>query len=390
MIGVGHFETTPRMRELVNEVLDSNRISYGDKCREFETKFAELHGCKFGVLSNSGTSSLQVSLQALKERYGWTNEHEVIIPAITFVAGMNIVLHNNMIPVIVDVDPVTYNMDPIELEEAITDNTRCCLPTHLFGQPCDMTAIDQVVRIANWNREDEEKIRIISDSCECAFAEHNGRSVGEWGDIVCFSTYMAHLITTGVGGLSITNDPDLAARLRSLVNHGRDGVYISMDDRENKETMSRRFRFTSVGHSFRITELESALGLAQLETWPTMIGQRQKNARYLTTYIDKHLPEYLKTPSIAPGNTHSFMMFPLVLKHGDKWKLCDWLESNGIETREMLPLTSQPVYNINQDLYPEAKWINEQGFYLGCHQGLIQADLDWILDMLQEYPYETK
>jgi dTDP-4-amino-4,6-dideoxygalactose transaminase len=327
-------------------------------------------------------------LQALKEKYGWQDNHEVVCPALTFVASYNIILHNNMVPVLADIDPVTYNLDPWALEEAITDDTRCVVAVHLFGQPCDMTAIDQVVRIANWNREDEEKIRIIEDSCETMFAEHNGKVVGSWGDVACFSMYVAHILTTGVGGISTTNDPDLAMRMRSLVNHGRDGIFFSDD--HSHEQMSRRFRFTSIGHSFRITELEAALGVAQLETWPVMIGQRQKNARYLISYIDKHLSEHLQTPSIAPGNTHSFMMLPLFLEHGDKWKLCDWLESNGIETRECLPLTNQPVYNINQDLYPEAKWINEQGFYIACHQGLSKADLDWMLDMLQEYAYETQ
>jgi CDP-6-deoxy-D-xylo-4-hexulose-3-dehydrase len=283
-IGVGTFETTDRMRKLVNEVLDTGRLSYGPMSRKFEKKFAGIRGAKYAVLSNSGTSALHIALQALKEIHGWDDGDEVIVPASTFVATSNIVLHNNMVPVFVDVDPLSYNIDTAKIEAAVTDKTRAIIPVHLYGQPADMTEVTRIAKTYNF--------KVIEDSCECAFATHRDRMVGTWGDISCFSTYIAHLVTTGVGGLSVTSDPRYAAKMRSIVNHGRDGIYISIDDDDNvthevkREIISKRFKFETVGHSFRVTELESALGVAQLSDWKTMIKKRIDNAYHLNTLLE--------------------------------------------------------------------------------------------------------
>lgn len=383
-IGVGTFTATPRMRELINQVMDTGRISYGPLCRQFEQQFAAIHQSRFAVLSNSGTSSLHVALQALKELDGWQDGDEVIVPAVTFVATINVILHNNLRPVLVDVEPDYYGMRPSAVLAAITPRTRAIMPVHLFGQPCNMTALMAIAR-ANG-------LRVIEDSCECMFVGHAGRKAGAWGDIGCYSTYVAHLLTTGVGGLSVTNDPELAAKMRSLVNHGRDGIYIAIDDGRNEtgaalaEVISRRFRFESQGHSFRITELEAALGIPQLETWPAMIDQRQQNAQYLTEALSD-LADVLQLPAIRPRTEHAFMMFPLVLRHEPKAAICAYLEARGVETREMLPLTNQPVYAAwcDEAAYPVAQWINRSGFYVGCHQDLTLADLDQIIAGVRGY-----
>jgi dTDP-4-amino-4,6-dideoxygalactose transaminase len=187
-------------------------------------------------------------------------------------------------------------------------------------------------------------LKIIEDSCETMFASYNGKRVGSLGDIGCFSTYVAHLLVTGVGGINTTNDPDYAVRMRSLMNHGRDSIYISIDDDKNKTgeelrmIIAKRFEFTSVGHSFRATEMEAALGLAQLEDWETMITTRRANARALISGLAP-LASYLQLPEIRPGSEHSFMMFPVVLLDQPKAELVNFLERNGVETRDMLPLT---------------------------------------------------
>lgn len=383
-IGVGTFKTTPRMAELVSEVLTSGRISYGPMSQRFEREFAAIHDSRFAVLSSSGTSSLQVALQALKELHGWADGDEVIVPALTFVATVNVVLHNKMTPVLVDVEPQHYGIDIAKIEAAITPRTRAIIPVHLFGQPCDMTSVTAIAQ--------HHGLSVIEDSCECMFVNHAGKRAGAWGDIGCFSTYVAHLLTTGVGGLATTNNPDYAAKMRSLVNHGRDGIYISIDDdkgatgEELREIISRRFHFKSVGHSFRITELEAALGVAQLETWPEMIMSRYLNAIHLTEAL-AHCNQWLQLPSLRPNTGHAFMMFPLVLRYEPSQGLTAWLEEHGIETRGMLPLTNQPVYQAwcNEEDYPVAKWINESGFYVGCHQDLTGDDLDYMAETIQAY-----
>jgi len=385
-IGVGTFETTELMRRLVNKTLDSGRLSYGPMSREFENKFAKMRKARYAVLSNSGTSALHIALQTLKEVHEWDDGDEVIVPSSTFVATSNIVIHNNMVPVFVDVDPITYNIDTDKIEEKISNKTRAIIPVHLYGQPANMTG---VMKIAH-----DHDLKVIEDSCECVTARHRGDMVGSIGDIGCFSTYVAHLITTGVGGFSVTSNPVYAAKMRSIVNHGRDGIYISIDDddgvtgEKKKEIISRRFKFETFGHSFRVTELESAIGLAQLGDLPAQIEKRIDNALALSNMlIDLGLEKVLQVPTIESGNEHDFMMYPIVLYHESKWDLCNYLEQNGIETREMMPLINQPVYAdmVDEDDYPIAKWINKSGFYIGCHQSLSEEDMRYIADTIYAY-----
>jgi len=354
--------------------------------QQFEAEFARQHQCRFGIMSNSGTSALQVAVQAMKEAHGWQDGDEVIVPAVTFVATANVVMHNRLMPVPVDVEPHYYELEPELLEAKITPRTRAIIPVHLFGHPADMQPIRAIAA--------QYGLKIIEDSCETMFASYNGQRVGSLGDIGCFSTYVAHLLVTGVGGLNTTNDPDYAIRLRSLINHGRDSIYLSIDDDDNKNEeelrmiIARRFQFISVGHSFRTTEMEAAIGLAQLEDWEPMIAARRANGRMLRQKLT-HLETHLQLPAARPGSDHSFMMFPIVLRDEPKAALTNFLEAHGVETREMLPLINQPVYQRllgwREDDYPVARWINQSGFYVGCHQDLGELELDRITELMERY-----
>ena len=176
--------------------------------------------------------------------------------------------------------------------------------------------------------------------------------------------------------------------MRSLFNHGRDLIYFSIDDVKNKpdkefkEIVKKRFSFVNLGHSSRLTEFEGALGLSQIENWEWMIEQRRKNAAYLTEGLSC-LDNEIQLPKIRPETEHSFMMFPIILKKEEKTRVINLLEDNGIETRDLLPLTNQPVYknipNFREDDYPIAKIANNNGFYIGCHQDLTQKDIDKII-----------
>lgn len=378
-IGLGTFETTPKARRLVNQVLDSNRLSYGPMSQAFESRFAALHGCKYGVLSNSGTSSLLVALQTLKELHGWQDGDEVIVPALTFVATVNVVLQLRLKPVLVDVEPDYYGMDFQELFYKSTSKTRCVVPVHTFGQPCQIKGIESACHHSD--------VCVIEDSCEAMLVNYEDKPVGSWGDIACFSTYIAHLLVTGVGGLSITNNPDYAQYQRSLVNHGIDLTELPTGEQYDPTWLARKFRFTRVGHSFRLTEMEAALGLAQLDDLQAIICKRQENAAYLTEGL-KPFEDRLQLPAVRPSTDHSFMMFALVCRQeGIRDKLCQHLEKNGIGTRLMLPLIRQPVYNglWNPDDYPVASWIDERGFYIGIHQHLTRDDLDFVVDKVREF-----
>lgn len=385
-VSLGTFEPTPSAFRYVEEVMRTGRLSYGPFSQRFEAEFASVHDSDFAVLSNSGTSALQLALQALKELRGWEDGDEVLVPAVTFVATVNVILHNRLKPVLVDVEPDFYGIDPGAIEGAITDRTRAIMPVHLFGMPCDMTRIMEVARARG--------LAVIEDSAETMFARHAGRMTGSFGDAAGFSTYVAHLLVTGIGGLTTTSDPDVAVRVRSLANHGRDGIYISIDDDrvgdalQREQIVERRFKFDHLGHSYRITELESALGCAGLEGWEEMVAARREHAAYLTELLEPY-EGLIQLPRLRPDTEHSFMMYPLVLRAAPKGDLVQHLERNGIETRDMLPILPQPVYQdileIEPGRYPAAERIDASGFYVGCHQHLTPAHMDHVAVQIGRY-----
>lgn len=377
-VSVGDLRIGPEERRLVDRVLRSNRLSYGPMTRKFEQRFARLHDCDHAVFCNSGTSALHVALQALKEADGWRDGDEVIVPAVTFVATVNIVLHNRMKPVFVDVDRRSYNIDTERMYDAIGPRTRCIIPVHLMGLPADMDPIR------------ETGLRIIEDSCESMFARYRGRFVGSIGDIGCFSTYIAHYIVTGVGGLATTNDPELDIALRSLINHGRDPGYLSIDDddvggRKLFDVVERRFRFVTTGHSFRSTELEAAIGLAQLTRYKDIVAARRSNADYLSAGL-ANLSEHLQLPSVPEDREHAFMLYPIVTVSGEKRELVNFLEASGVETRDLMPLIDQPAHRgLVRARVPSARWLLRRGFYVGCHQYLTRRHLDYVINRIHQY-----
>lgn len=390
-IGVGYASVTEIEKKYVLDALDSQRLSQGKFVAAFEKKFAAMHGHTYGVMCNSGTGALHLALEALREVDGWSDQTEILVPAITFIATSNAVLHAGMKPVFVDVDPVTYNMDPDEIEKHITDQTRCIIPVHCFGMPCDM---QRIVPIAKKNG-----LRILEDCAEAHFAKIDGRTVGSFSDIMASSTYVAHTITTGVGGMMCTSDRELMEILRSLVAHGRACTCercLASDantvcPKRMETDMDRRFMFVRLGYSYRVGELEGALGLGQLERAGEIMGARRRNAQVL---IDGLAPfeDRIQLPRHPENMEHTYMMFPILPKRGSgvvRRDLVQYLEKHNIETRPMLPLLNQPAYKelfgaIEKD-YPVAEYIDQNGFYIGCHHGLTEADLRYVIQTITDF-----
>lgn len=378
-IGVGCMDITDREKRYVNKALDSNRLSYGPFIESFEKQFSAMHGASFGVMVNSGTSALKIAFAALKERYAWKEGDEIIVPGVTFVATSNVLLDLGLRPIFVDVDARTYNIDPSKIKAAVSERTRAIAPVHLFGLPCDM---DPILEIAA-----RHNLRIVEDSCETMFATYRGRSVGSFGDIACFSTYIAHLLNTGIGGLAVTRDPELAILIRSLANHGRDSIYLNIDDTEKakntdsfESVVKNRFHFIRLGYSYRVTEMEGALGLAQLERRDEIVRGHQRTAQKLLATLQP-FSRFLQLPMVPEGREHVFMMFPILIidERIQKNDFVMHLERHGIETRDMLPLINQPFYvnlygNLESTL-PVSASINRNGFYIGSHQRMTDADI---------------
>lgn len=391
MIGVGCVDIGPKEKEYVNRVLDSGLITAGPILDRFESEFAASHGCKHGLFLNSGTDALRCALAAMKEANDWSDGDEVIVPALTFIATSNIVLQNGMTPVFVDVNPETFNINPSEIAFRITPQTRAIIVVHLFGLPCDMKPIQAIAK--------KYGLKIIEDSCETMGVKYRGRTVGTFGDIACFSTYAAHVITTGVGGLAITNDATLSRLMRSYANHGRDPQFLGFRDSfrlnpqkyekqgQAADLIANRFTFERIGYSARGTQLEAALGLAQLERLQEIIDQRSNNFFFLNLHL-------LEVPGIRLQKTptecqHSAMMFPIVLTDPgfSRPDVMKAVEDKGVETRPFFNILGQRPYLTNgnhEDLCPEAKFLSHQGFYVASHHLLERDELWQIVEAVKD------
>lgn len=389
-VGVGTASITEDDERRVVDVLRSGRLSPGPVTAEFEQRFAQLHDRRHAAMCNSGTGALQLALQALKLRYGWPDGAEVIVPAMTFVATVNTVLYNGLRPVLVDIDPVTLNMDPASCANAVSDRTVAIVPVHLFGQPADMTSLMQIAR--------DRELRVVEDSCETVGVSHAGRSVGSFGDFGCFSTYMAHLVTTGVGGLAVADDEENITTFRSLMNHGRNPRYLRIDDDQgltDEDLLAvvwSRYEFVWLGQSYRATEMEAALGLGQLDRLPTALARRREVAAQLTKALES---ADLQLQSVAAGNEHAFMMFPIICtRPGLRDRLVLALERAGVETRFLLPILGQPcyegVFEHRPGDFPVTEHALANGFYIGCHPSMTEDDVEYIAgivaDVLRDGP----
>lgn len=391
-IGVGYASVTELEKKYVMDALESERLSQGKYVAQFEKKFAEMHGTRYGVMNNSGTNALHIAFEALKEVDDWDENTEVLVPAITFIATSNAVIHSGLKVLFVDVDPVTYNINPEEIEKHITKNTKCIVPVHTFGMPCDMERITAISKKYN--------LRIVEDCAEAHFARIGDKTVGSFSDISAFSTYVAHTITTGIGGISCTNDVHLAEIMRSLVAHGRActcEVCIASDGKKvcskrMKTDLDRRFSFERLGFSYRVGELEGALGLAQIERKDEIMDARHKNAEVLNKLLAPY-EDKLQLPKEPKGIRHTYMMYPILIKKNsgiNRKEFVQYLEKANIETRPMLPLLNQPVYKKIfgehfEDNYTVAKYINNNGFYVGCHHGMTEKELKYIAETIGDY-----
>jgi len=364
-------------------VLDSNQLSPGPRVTEFERLFAFEHGGKYGVMVNSGTDALRIALGAMKEVHRWHDGDKVLVPALTFVATLNVVLQNNLRPVLVDIDPFDYGFNREQLFWGNNAEAKCVMPVHLFGRPTSLTGHIHPGSVLSQARL--FKIKVLEDSCECMGISKVA------GDIACYSMYVCHLINTGVGGVAVTKDKRYAEIMRSLANHGRATDHIP-GYRLSKD-ITRRFVFDRIGYSSRPTEIEAALGIEQLKRLPAFVERRQQVALRMIEKMSEidDVYRYFRFAFKEEVPLSSWMMFPVVVQpwaNIDKWDLCKFLEKNGIETREMLPLTNQPCYKelkINPKDYPQADLVNRNGFYVGCHPGMTNQDADHIAETFRRY-----
>lgn len=379
-VALGTFSSTDGMYIDVNGILDTGRLSYGPYSKELERSMAYVADHSFGVLSNSGTSSLVVALLAMKEKYKWDSSGEVIVPATTFVATYNAVIHAGLKPVLVDVDPGRWDFGYNEILNAYTENTRAVIAVNLFGKPSRLRSIRKACRHLG--------LKMLEDSCEAIGAMHHKDPVGSFGEISMFSFYMAHIVTAGVGGCAVTSDEELALLMRSYVNHGLKTDTLKPSNYD-AGFLGRDFQFDRIGHSYRITEFESAIALNQLKRLYEIIRERNAVADMYNHFLEGEIENgEVLVAEVGDWETSSWMMYPFVLNNVDKFEMKRVLRAQEIECRDMLPLTNQPCYQIDESDYPVAARLNRHGLYVGCHENMTEAQVFYVTNAIKRELYK--
>ena len=263
--------------EALKEPVFSGWITQGPKVKEMETLFAERHQVKHALAVSNCTTALHLALVALGIKEG----DEVLVPAFTWVSTANAIMYCNAIPVFVDVDPVTFNIDVNQIAAKITSKTKAIIPVHLFGLCADIDAIKIIA----------PQLKIVEDGACAAGAALNGKPAGSLGDIGCFSFHPRKSVTTGEGGMLTTNDDALAAKLDMLRNHG---ASISEEQRHKGPKPYILPEFDLVGYNYRMTDLQGAMGVVQLKKLDKFIDERQSWANYYHKELSKI--SWLRTP----------------------------------------------------------------------------------------------
>lgn len=348
----------PELARVVRCVKSGWISSIGAEIGEFEARFAALCARRFGVATSNGTTALHLALAAL----GIGPGDEVIVPALTFVATANAVHYTGATPVFADADPVTWNVDPAAVAKSVTRRTRAILAVHLYGQPADMRALASTARRAG--------AVLVEDAAEAHGARYHGRPVGSLGAVACFSFYGNKMVTTGEGGMVLTSDAKLAARLRLLRDHAM--------------SPKRRYYHTEIGFNYRMTTLQAALGLAQLDRFEEICRRKQRIAAWYRDGL-RGLP--LELAPDVPGSENVHWMFSALIRRDarlDRDAFARRLLARGIDSRPFfVPIPELPPYR-GRGTYPVAADLGTRGVNLPSGPRLSRRDVRFICDEITD------
>jgi perosamine synthetase len=338
-------------KRAVMEVLDSGMLVQGSRAARLEEKFAAACGVKHAVATSSGTTALHLALLA----HGVGPGDEVITPSFTFIASVNSILFCGAQPVMVDIQANSFNIDPSRVEAAVTPRTKAIMPVHLYGQTCDMDALQAIA--------DRHGLAIIEDACQAVGARYQGRAAGSFGT-GCFSLYATKNVMSGEGGMITTDNDELADRCRMLRNHG----------------MQRRYYHDMLGYNFRTSDLHAAIGLAQIERLEEFTAKRRANAAYLNAHITSVI-----TPQVQAGCEHVWHQYTVRVDGGrDRDAAVKQLNEAGVGTGIFYPVPAhKQAYLIALGLdgvhLPVTEKLAQEVISLPVHPQLSQADLETIV-----------
>lgn len=360
-VAVPHFAGNEK--KYVDDCMDTTWISSaGRYVTEFEKQYAEFMGMKEAISCSNGTVALHVPLVALGLKPG----DEIIVPSFTYIATANAVRYCGATPVFADCLPDTWNIDPEDIKRKITPKTKGIIPVHLYGNPCDMEPIMEIAK--------EHQLFVLEDAAECHGATYHGKKAGSWGDAATFSFFGNKIITTGEGGMVVTNDDALAQKMRILKGQGQDP--------------QKRYWFIEVGYNYRMTNIEAAIGLAQLEKIEEHIRNRRRVAEWYFEELSG-MEDVIQFQKVTDGAESVWWMFSILLTKNAKVsrdELMLKLKEDGIETRPLFyPMHVMPVYEDKNANCPVSEQVAANGMNLPTHALLTREDVKYICNRIKAY-----
>lgn len=387
------------MVNLVDASLDF-WLTTGRYAEEFEREFAEFTGNKYCLLTTSGSSANLLALSALTSPKLGSKRlipgDEVITVAAGFPTTINPIIQNGLIPVFVDVEIGTYNILVDQLESALSDKTKAIMIAHTLGNPFDL---DPIMEFAKKHR-----LFVIEDCCDALGSTYKGRLVGTFGDLATVSFYPAHHMTMGEGGAVLVNNLQYERIVRSLRDWGRDcycepGANDTCGKRFNTQFgtlpqgYDHKYVYSHIGYNLKVTDMQAAIGLAQLKKVPHFIEKRKENFRALWLGLEKY-QDYLILPTATANSDPSWFAFPITVKENiyfTKNEIVAYLEKNKILTRQLFAgnIIRQPAYeNIQYRVIgnlTNTDNIMRNTFFIGVYPGIDQRKMDYILDTFAQY-----
>lgn len=350
---------TGNEKKYVDECLDTTWISSRGKfVSEFEEKFSKYIGVNYGVAVCNGTVAIHLALVAL----GIGEGDEVIVPTFTYIASVNPIVQVGATPVFVDSDEDDWQVSPSDIERKITPKTKAIIAVHLYGHPCKM---DKIMEIAK-----KHNLLVIEDCAEAIGSEFDGKKVGSFGDVACFSFFGNKTMTCGEGGMCLTNDPTIYDRLSRLKGQGL--------------AKFREYWHDMVAFNYRMTNIAAAIGCAQLEQVQTFIDKKQKVASWYKKYL-KDVPVKLHEPKGKVFHTY-WMNSILVEKGQDREELRNFLREAGIETRPTFyPVHTMPMYSTRFTSHKVAEDIALRGINLPSYPALEEEDVKYICEQIKKF-----
>lgn len=348
-------------KRYVNDCLDTGWISsIGKYISAFEEQFATFCNVPFAIACNNGTTALHLALLAHDVGIG----DEVIVPTLTYIATANAVKYCGAQPVFVDSEPCTMNLDPAQLEQRITPRTKGIIVVHLYGHPVDMDPVMAVARRHN--------LFVIEDAAEAHGARYKGRIAGSLADMATFSFFGNKIITTGEGGMVTTANAAMADKVRLLRGQGMDPA--------------RRYWFPVIGYNYRMTNIQAAMGLAQLENIDQHLAKRIQVAEWYRQYL-QHSEQFVQLPVELEWAHHSFWMYTIVLRDqvrltGEAFR--EALLQRGVDTRPVFyPMHTLPPH-LDGHSYPVAEQLSARGVNLPTHGQLTESDIAYIAEVVHD------